>query len=99
MAIPASTIIGLLLFFFFSTLLVHLIMLFASEYNPQESVTFFIGAIVLKLLVSIAFVVLMAFKYDQHLFELVVLFFIMYILYTSFEIFFTLSFIRLRDRT
>lgn len=88
---------GMIIYFFLLTLIVHLFFISASHDKTQLSISYFMATIVLKLLISIMFIALLVYINPHQSMNTVVWFFIMYLLYTGFELFLVIKQIQGRN--
>lgn len=77
---------ALLAYFFVFTLLVHGILIVAGQDRTEMSIAYFIATITGKLLVSLIVIGLLAYLFPEQMVGLVISFFILYIIFTVFEI-------------
>ncbi len=88
---------GMIIYFFLMTLIVHLFFISASRYKTQISISYSWATIILKLLISIMFIALLVYINPHQAMKTVVWFFIMYLIYTGFELFLVIKQIQGRN--
>lgn len=76
----------LLAYFFVFTLLVHGTLIIAAKDRTQMSITYFMATITGKLILSLIVIGLLAYLFPAQMVELVISFFILYIIFAAFEI-------------
>ena len=77
---------ALMIYFFVFTLLVHGILIVAAQDRTEMSIPYFIATITGKLIVSLIVIGLLAYLFPAQTAGLVISFFILYIIFTAFEI-------------
>ena len=77
---------ALMIYFFVFTLLVHGILIVAAQDRTEMSIPYFIVTITGKLIVSLIVIGLLAYLFPAQTAGLVISFFILYIIFTAFEI-------------
>jgi uncharacterized membrane protein HdeD (DUF308 family) len=75
----------IIVFFFVLTSLLHLWVSKGSEEHPRRFPAYFMGATTIKLLASLAFIVIYALKQPAEAKRFIVIFFAVYMIYTAFE--------------
>jgi hypothetical protein len=81
-----NNIIGLLVFFIFTTSLVYTMVSISTTKKPQKMVTYFMGATSLKLFLSLLLLAIYAMTHPATAKGFIVVFFIYYLLFTAFEV-------------
>jgi len=82
-----SAVSWLFIVFFVVTFAVHWIMLSILKYKPERFVSFFMLATVVKLVIYIIVILVYVFIKQEELLSFILAFFILYILYTGFEVY------------
>ena len=73
-------------FFFIITLSVHFILLKADEKSDPQFIRYFMMTIMLKLFLYLGFIIILIFLVKEHAKPLAILFMILYLVYSVFEI-------------
>lgn len=81
---PAYSII--LLLFFLVTAFIHYILLRITRLNPRRFVSYFMLATFIKLIVYFSAVLVFVFTNRENILSFIITFFVMYILFTVFEV-------------
>jgi L-asparagine transporter-like permease len=75
----------IILYFFIITSILHLWIRSATAENPRRFPAYFMGATTIKLMASLAFIVVYALKNPPEAKRFIVIFFVIYLIYTFFE--------------
>jgi hypothetical protein len=81
-----ATLPLLFLLFITVTVLVHYLLLRSTNYSGSKFVSFFMAATFLKLFLYLIIIILYAFLIKKDVVSFILSFFILYMLYTSFEV-------------
>ena len=81
-----NSIVGLSVFFIFTTSLVYTMVSISTTKRPQKMVSYFMGATSLKLFLSLLLLAIYVMTHPQNAKSFIVIFFIYYLIYTAFEV-------------
>ena len=89
----------MLSYFYVYTLLVHGILMAASKDQTQMSIAYFLATITGKLILNVIVIGLLAYLFPAQMVELVISFFLLYIIFTVFEILYLAPVLRRNNMT